>query len=237
MGRNNYFKFKQFTIQQEKAAMKVGTDGVLLGSWVDVKNCSNILDVGTGTGLIALMLAQRSPAQITGVEIETEAAAEAKINVQNSSWENRVTIRNSSFQKFAEEANEKFDLIVSNPPFFKNSFKAATSTRNLARHTDSLSFSDLISCSNKLLRTNGKMAVVVPVSAFSEIEELAKENQLFLQRKTDVHPNARRPANRFLLTYGKNKVEPEYVKLLVYKEVGEYSDAHKELTKAFYLKL
>ena len=118
MGRNNWFEFKQFRIEQQKSAMKVGTDGVLLGSWTPVKNARRILDVGTGTGIVALMLAQRSKAQIDAVEIDSLAATEAKFNFDQSVWKHRLRVHNIEFQSFASASSQKYDLIVSNPPFF-----------------------------------------------------------------------------------------------------------------------
>lgn len=236
MGKSNSFTFKQFSIQQEKAAMKVGTDGVLLGAWADVKSCTNILDVGTGTGLIALMLAQRVETKITGIEIEHAAAHEAKINVQNSPWPNKIDIEHVAFQDFGQASTEQFDLIVSNPPFFANSLKANDKTRNLARHTDFLPFSDLILYAAKLLSAKGRLALIIPTAAFPELEKLAKQSRLFLLRRCDVYPRNDRPLNRTLLEFGKSQTTVKYTEITVYKEAGKYSDEFKELTKAFYLK-
>ena len=124
---NNYFQFKQFRIEQEKSAMKVGTDGILLGAWVNISKVKSILDIGTGTGLIALMLAQRCDANITGIEIESSAAEEALENANNTPWKNRLTIQNISLQEFSTTSKNKFDLIVSNPPFFEKSLRYISS--------------------------------------------------------------------------------------------------------------
>lgn len=237
MGRNNYFRFKQFTVIQEQAAMKVGTDGVILGAWTAVEDCQKILDVGTGTGLIALMLAQRSNAKITAIEIEENAAAEANENVENSPWMNRIEVLNISFQEFALTATNKYDLIVSNPPFFTNNFKTDCNKRNLARHNDSLPFSELIICSAELLNTNGRLAVILPVEQAKELENLACETGLYIVRKTEIKPNSIKAVNRILMEFS-NK-ETAFVEncLTVYNENGsEYSEAHINLTKDFYLR-
>lgn len=237
MGRNNYFKFKQFTVIQEQAAMKVGTDGVILGAWAVVGNYQKILDVGTGTGLIALMLAQRSNAEITAIEIEENAAAEANNNVSDSPWSNRIDVRNISFQEFVKVATSKYDLIVSNPPFFSNDFKTDCDKRNLARHNDSLPFSELVTCSVQLLNTSGRLAVILPVEEAKELEKLACESRLFLVRKTEVQPNPIKAVNRILMEFSKKETALVEDCLTVYNENGSgYSEAHINLTKDFYLR-
>jgi tRNA1Val (adenine37-N6)-methyltransferase len=236
MGRNNYFKFKQFTIFQEKAAMKVGTDGVLLGAWAECENCNRILDVGTGTGLIALMLAQRSNAQITAIEIEENAAEDARQNIGNSPWKSRVVLEHVSFQEFTRNNNESFDLIVSNPPFFTNAFKPSNNNRAMARHSDSLPFSALTYCSAQLLGASGKLAVILPFEASIEFEELAAANNLFLSRKTKIRPNLKKEENRVLLEFSKKKVAIKKDNLTIYVESGHaYTDSFIELIKDFYL--
>lgn len=236
MGRNNYFKFKKFTIFQDKAAMKVGTDGVLLGAWTDCKDCSRILDVGAGTGLIALMLAQRSKAQITAIEIEENAAVDARQNIINSPWKNRVKLEHVSFQEFARTNNRTFDLIVSNPPFFANAFKSGNKNRTLARHNDSLPFSALAYCSAQLLNASGKLAVILPFEASIEFEELAVTNNLFLVRKTEIQPNSKKEANRVLLEFSKKEAALKKDRLTIYGETGSvYTESFIALIKDFYL--
>lgn len=237
MGRNNYFRFKQFTVQQEKAAMKVGTDGVLLGAWARVENCQQILDVGTGTGLIALMLAQRSNAKITAIEIEENAASEANENVGNSPWKDRIEVLNVSFQEFAKTHTNKYDLIISNPPFFSNNYKAGCEKRNLARHTDSLPFSELITCTSELLNTNGRLAVILPGEPASDLEILARAIGLFFIRKTEIKPNAKKAVNRVLMEFSITEEAFIHDTLTVYNESGsEYSESHINISKDFYLR-
>ncbi|WP_346855498.1 methyltransferase [uncultured Draconibacterium sp.] len=237
MAGNNYFQFKQFTVQQENSAMKVGTDGVLLGSWVNVESCSRILDVGTGTGLIALMLAQRSEARITAIEIEVNAATEACNNVANSHWNKQIDVKNSSYQDFAKSSEFQFDLIVSNPPFFQDDLKAFSQERNLARHNDSLPFSDLVFYSVKRLSNSGRLAVILPLEQARVLEKLAREHDLFLIRKTDVKPNPKKEVNRVLMEFGKIEAALVYDCLSVYSlNRSEYSDEFIQLTKDFYLR-
>lgn len=236
MGRNKYFRFKQFTIHQEKSAMKVGTDGILLGAWANVENCGRILDVGTGTGLIALMLAQRSDARITAIEIEQNAAAEAKQNVQDSPWKDRINVQNISFQEFTTSNQEKFDLIVSNPPFFSNSLKAKNQQRRLARHSDSLPFIELVKCSEKLLKSSGSLAVILPVETSAELIEIAGNIQLFLKRLTKVYPNKNKSHHRCLMEFSKTKDEIQKTNLYIENiHHGKYSEQFKNLVREFYI--
>lgn len=236
MTKNNSFRFKQFTIQQDKAAMKVGTDGILLGAWANVSHCRNILDVGTGTGLIALMLAQRSGAMISAIEIEEKAAEQAIENVEESSWKERVAVHHMSFREFVKDTNDHFDMIVSNPPFFSNSLKPKDAQRKLARHNDSLSFEELISGACRILCENGKLAVILPSEAEEEFIKLAEIKGLFLIRQTKVRPEESKTANRVLLELSNKKTGFKKDCLIIYSDKNVYSNAFVELTRDFYLR-
>ena len=236
MGRYNYFQFKQFRIDQANSAMKVGVDGVLLGVWTDLTDVQNILDVGTGTGLIALMLAQRSKAHITAIEIEEKAAKEAAENVKASPWVNRIKVEHVSFQHFKQENPKMFDLIVSNPPFFSNAFKAASSERNLARHNDKLLLSELIAGAAWLLNEAGKIALILPLSEHFVLEELALQNGFYLQRLTEIKPKPSKSANRILVQLGKTEHEYQKSMLTIYNDDNTFAEGYKELTRDFYLK-
>ena len=196
---NDFFSFKQFTIHQDRCAMKVGTDGVLLGvlSPIDAgyvlsseKENSEykILDIGTGTGLVAIMLAQRTEgkAKISAVEIDAEAALQARENASNTPWQ--IDVYNKSIQDFAHECQEKFDLIVSNPPFFINSLKAPDKSRNTARHTDELSFKDLVDSAEKLLAENGRFTVIIPCSSENDYIKIADSRKMFAKSVVRVVP-------------------------------------------------
>ena len=216
--------------------MKVGTDGILLGAWTRIEDCKQILDVGTGTGLIALMLAQRSVAQITAIEIEQLAATEAKQNVNDSPWNDRINVQYISFQEFASTTLAIFDLIVSNPPFFNNSLKAKDQQRSLARHSDSLPFIDLVKCSVKLLKKSGRLAVILPYKTADELIELAANNELFLKRSTKVYPNASKLYNRYLMEFSTRKDTADKTDLYIKDSSSEeYSEQYKSLVKDFYL--
>lgn len=238
MAHNNWFQFKQFKIIQEKAAMKVGTDGVLLGAWVNISGAKSILDIGTGTGIIALMLAQSSRANITGIEIEKNAAGEAAENVRNSPWPNRISIHHKSFQEFAATSQNQFDCIVSNPPFFENNKKPANSNLAIARHSDLLSYSDLAEGAKKLLTANGKLALILPADSAPKFIEAAKYYGLYLSFLTEVKPAPQKPVNRWLMEFTQKQQQPKKNSLSIRNDDGkDFSPQYKLLTHDFYLKL
>ena len=235
---NNYFQFKQFRVVQEKSAMKVGVDGVLLGAWTDVTNTNYILDIGTGTGLLALMLAQRTNANITAIEIEKNAAEEATCNIQNSLWKNQIAIENISFQEFVNTSEMKFDLIVSNPPFFTNSLNSQNKNRTLARHNNSLPFSELINGAAKLCSINGRFTVIIPFAEAENFITLAKHSGLYLSKSTEIKPKPSKKPNRILMEFSKKKSTAKYESLIVRTENGsDYSEMHKQLTSEYYFNL
>ncbi len=231
------FKFKQFDIYQDKTTMKVGTDGVLLGAWVNVDNSKRILDIGTGTGLIALMAAQRNEtAAITGIEIDEAAYLQATENVAISPWKNRLTIKHTSIQDFSNNNETQFDLIVSNPPFFINSTKSNNQLKNQARHTDTLSFEDLVKVVNKLLLPEGKFSVILPYEEGKIFINLAKEKGLFCTKKINVKGRDFKPVERLLLQFEKiEKALVEY-NFVIQKSAKrhDYTDDYIALTKNFY---
>lgn len=237
MAKNKYFQFKQFRIVQERSAMKVGTDGILLGAWTNVEGCEQILDIGTGTGLIALMLAQRTKANITGIEIEQEAAKEALFNVESSLWSKRIKIENFSIEDYAKMVDKKFDLIVSNPPFFEKSLHSPVASRNMARHTSSLSYSELIGTVSSLLEFKGRLSIILPYNSAKDFELLANQSELYLNKKCLVKPRETNEPNRVLMqfSYEKSKCELESLNIYNNSDVG-YTAEFKQLTKEYYLK-
>jgi len=238
MSHNNYFQFKQFRIDQNHAAMKVNTDGVLIGAWTQVDNVKNVLDIGTGTGLIALMLAQRSNATITGIEIEPKAAEEAAHNARHSKWNERITILPVWFQQFAATTELRFDLIISNPPFFSNSAKSAHPNLSVARHNHLLPFGDIISGACKILTCDGRLSLILPSSEASGFILNAQKQGLFLLRITGVKPFPHKESNRVLMEFGRQKQEVAENEISVYElSKQEYSPEFKILARDFYLKL
>jgi tRNA1Val (adenine37-N6)-methyltransferase len=234
MGRNNYFKFKKFTVVQEHSAMKVGIDSVLLGVWARIQEAQTILDVGTGTGLLALMMAQRSSAKITAVEIDESACREAFMNIDNSPWPTRIEVLHTTFQEFEQSTDQRFDCIVSNPPYFENSSKPEDLNRKNARHNDGLPFTGLIEGSMKLLNANGHLSVILPVKISEKFIGTAGYLGLFLNRTTWIKHNPEKPYHRRLLEFSRNKTAPEE-SILVIESQREYTEDYKNLTREFYL--
>lgn len=238
MPRNSYFQFKQFRIVQERSAMKVGMDGVLLGAWADASGAESILDIGTGTGLIALMLAQKNTlAKIDAIEIDRDASEEAIFNVQQSIWKDRIRVHCQSFQEFATENEKTYDLIVSNPPFFSNGIKAPEEIRAQARHADALPLDILTSGATNLLQEKGRIALILPADQLQEVESLVKINGLFFSRLCRVKPNPTKPDFRILIELCKQPgVFQEETFMIEFGKHHDYTPEYRELTKEFYLK-
>lgn len=235
---NPYFRFKQFTVYHDRCAMKVGTDGVLLGMWANISHATKALDIGTGTGLIALMLAQRnSGLEIDAIDINKEAIEQATENIKNSPFRNQITCFHSSLQDFVIKQKEKYDLIVSNPPFFKQSLKSPCENRTLARHTDSLYIEELLELSSDLLSEQGKFSIIYPYGDKELILKLASKNKLHISHITDVIPTPSSPPKRILVEFSKTETIPVIDSLVIEKERHVYSEEFIKLAKDFYLKL
>ena len=234
---NNYFKFKKFTIEQDGCAMKVGTDGCLLGAWFDTDNCRRILDIGTGTGLISIMAAQRCPdAYITGIEIDPTATERAKENAQKSPWSERIEITNCDINIF--KAAEQFDCIVSNPPYFSNSLKCDDEQRSLARHNDALTPASFFEQAARLLTKEGKISIIIPCEVSDEWELQATFKGFSAQRITYVRTTPRKAAKRVLIEFRRGAcTNPQTFELILESAPGEYSPQAKELLRDFYLKI
>ena len=233
---NNYFQFKQFTIHQEHSAMKVGTDGVLLGAWAHGEQAKRMLDIGTGTGLIALMLAQRFTAQIDALEIDPTACKEAQQNVEASRWSERITIINRAVQEYAVTGAHHYDLIVSNPPFFQQSLKAATAERTQARHTDNLHVEELFASVVKLLAPKGAFEVIIPAKSLAQYKQLAAQYQLHNNRLLWVKPTPDKAPKRVLCRFSFTQ-SSLHEDILVIESGGRhiYSEEYLKLTRDFYL--
>lgn len=233
---NPYFRFKKFTVFHDRCAMKVGTDGVLLGAWANITNTEQILDIGTGTGLIALMLAQRSPAQIDAVEIDLEACNQARENVSNSPWSKRIQIYHNSIQNYAINCPKCYNLLISNPPFFTNAYKAAIKARSIARHSDSLDQIEILQIAKKLLCEDGRLAIIYPTEQAETFQEKAETFGFYCQRKLYVKSTLESPVKRILLEIGKNQLEYQKNTLVIETARHSYSAEFVDLIKDFYLK-
>jgi tRNA1Val (adenine37-N6)-methyltransferase len=230
------FRFKQFDVYHNRSAMKVGTDAVLLAAWANVVDAKHILDVGSGTGLIAIMCAQRNQtAIIDAIEIDEGAAQDARENFDRCPWVERLKLHEGDYLKIVSE--KKFDLIISNPPYFSQSLRAATPSRNAARHDDSLPMDAFLKQTKRLMESNGLLALVLPIGAFERWTEASAVIGLQVTRVCHVFTSADKQATRVLLELQAGYAsEPQVESLLIQDRTGEKSEIYKELTRAFYTK-
>ena len=236
------FQFKEFTIHQDKTAMKVGTDGVLLGAWCSVDNFpDSILDIGAGTGLVSLMIAQRSDAMtIDAVELDANAYEQTVENFEQSDWADRLYCYNASFQEFAQEIAEEeetYDVIVSNPPFYTDDFETENDSRNKARFTSALSFEELTNGVAKILSENGTFAVIIPFKEEEVFVALANQHKLLLNSVCRVQGNASSEIKRSLMEFSFHQTTIKEEHLIIENSRHNYTDAYINLTKDFYLKM
>lgn len=233
---NGYFKFKQFTVWHDRCAMKVGTDGVLLGASVDVANSRRVLDIGTGTGLVALMIAQRCPqADITAVEIVADAAEQAQSNVSMSPWGDRIHVVHADFKEF--ESEERFDTIVSNPPYFADSLLPPDKQRTSARHTTELDYASLITHASQLLSRDGELTMIVPTIMVDEIERIGGWCGLHPVRRISVITRCGVEPKRTIVTLSFREEACEAETLCMATEKRNFTDEYRSLTKDFYLNM
>ena len=233
---NNYFQFKQFLVNQDQCAMKVGTDSVLLGCLVTINNAVNCLDIGTGTGILSLMLAQRNnELQIDAIEIDEQAFLQANNNFSSSKFSHQIQAHCCALQSFAP--NNKYDLIISNPPYFvgKNNFSIANIQRAKARHDNDLSFEDLINSVIKLLSETGKFILILPIAEAITFKELAIQKGLFLNKEIFIKPKPSKEHNRMIMEFSllqKEKITAEFV---IYNDDNSPSEMYKKIISDWFL--
>lgn len=235
MRKKGVFHFKQFSVKHDQCTMKVGTDAVLLGSWVRTNNAQEALDIGTGCGVIALMIAQRTSdtTHIDGIEIQAQDSEQARDNVSNSPWRERVSIHHVSAQKFRPQ--KKYDLVVSNPPYFINSLEPPEKKRHHVRHAVALSYTDLLDTVERLLSNEGKFNVILPYAEGIHFIELASRKQLSCSRQYAFRSRKEKPVERWLLEFSYQEREKEEGEIVLYRNKDSWSDEYIELTKDFYL--
>jgi tRNA1Val (adenine37-N6)-methyltransferase len=216
--------------------MKVGTDGVLLGAWAKISSPKAILDIGTGSGLLALMLAQRTNTNVyvDAVELELQDSQQAEENVRSSPWHDRITVHHTAIQDFTP--GKSYDLIVSNPPYFRNSLQPPERKRLLSRHSITLSFEDLVTSVKRMIKPSGIFCVILPYAEGLDFIQLAKEQLLHCNRQWSFRTREEKPIERWLLEFSPTRKAPETGEILLYKDGQNWSDEYKNLTHYFYLK-
>jgi tRNA1Val (adenine37-N6)-methyltransferase len=230
------FRFKHFEVSHGRSSMKVGTDAIILGSWLAMPpGCRFILDVGAGSGVIALMLAQRSDALIHAIDIDEASVTEAAFNFNHSPWKNRLKAIHCSLEKYVPPDGVKYDLIVSNPPFFRNSLLPQSQRLQMAKHNFSLSATEFIENLRRLLSGDGQWAAILPVEAADHLLHFASEYGFNLSRKLHIFPKAGKPQNRTILLFDNHKNQFQVTESLTIRdENGNYSVAYKNLTRSYH---
>ena len=236
MGREKVFRFKQFAVVNDRTAMKVGTDGVLLGAWCPVDGARRILDVGTGCGVIALMAAQRNcQSVIEAIDIDHDAIEEAELNFRNSPWSDRLTAIEGDFNRMDPE--KRYDLIVSNPPYFNNGVLPTGDARITARHTATLTYRQLIEGASRVMTEDGMLALITPTDAESDIIEAATFTSLPVRRLIRVIPVEGAEAKRSLWLLSRQETPYHEDRLTIAHSDGSFTDEYIALTGALYLKM
>lgn len=235
--RRNGFTFKQFFVAHDRCAMKVGTDGILLGAWAPVANVKRILDIGTGSGLLALMLAQRTPEAVTidAVELDTDAVAQAQENVSESPWASRIQVHAADILTWLQTQNRRYDLIVCNPPYFEQGVPCATPAREQARYTTTLDHAALLGCAANAVSEEGFFCVVLPENVGSAFTEQALAMGWNLRLRTDVAETEQRLPHRVLLAFSPQAGECYTDRLTIRGAEQHYAEDYTALTQAFYL--
>jgi len=230
---NSYFRFKQFIINQDKSAMKVCTDACLFGAWIAIKTDPvKVLDIGTGTGLLALMVAQKTNAVIDAVEIDKNASEQAQENFDISPWKSRLSVIHSPIQQLEKG---DYDLVISNPPFFNNDLKSNNAARNLALHSEALSLEELLTAVKRSISGNGLFAVLLPFHRMAYFEELIKNSQLFIIEKLVVNQTPKHPPFRICYLISGSVAETRNASITIKNEHGQYTEIFRELLNDYYL--
>jgi tRNA1Val (adenine37-N6)-methyltransferase len=233
---NNYFNFKQFSISQDKSAFKVGTDGVLLGAFADISGVVSILDIGSGTGLISIMLAQRCSAEITAIEPDRDSCLQAAGNVADCPWNERIKVVNTDLQSF-NPGEEKFDLIVTNPPYFIHSLKNPDQRKSAARHSDSLTSDEILKGVAKFMKEEGSLQLILPYAEGNIFIAEANRYGLYCNSILKIRPLPSSDIRRLILKFSKIQRKPvESFLTIEHGRRHEFTEEYINLTKDFYLK-
>lgn len=231
------FQFKQFSVEDNLSTMKVGTDAVLLGAWTEIKNAENILEIGTGSGVISLMLAQRSEGQIEAIDIDRDSVDQAKENFKNSSWNKRMSASHFSLKDFIKESKNKYNLIVSNPPFFIDSLNSPDKNKTRSKHTNELSYSDLVHGLIHFLSPKGRACLILPHTESKSFINLARIENLYLNKQLLIKPKKNKLANRALMEFSFINTAIEVSNIYLREEDNSFSADYKKLCEDYYLNL
>lgn len=234
---NNYFRFKQFTVHQELCAMKVCTDACLFGAWLSAKpffpSTKHIMDIGAGTGLLSLIMAQKTIAMIDAVEMEESAAQQAKENFEVSPWKGQLTLIFNDIKELV--IAPKYDLVISNPPFYTNDLKSDNNKKNLALHSEALNLNELLQTSLKALANEGRLALLLPAHRADEFEKMALTNGLYLEEKAGVKQTEKHSWFRVLLLFSSIPSDTIYTEIIIKDAYNNYTKEFSELLKDYYL--
>ena len=231
------FQFKQFSVTDQNSTLKTGTDAVLIGAWANIETTKSILDVGCGSGIISLILAQRNHnVVIDAIDIHEGSIQDARQNFDKSIWNDRLQVIHTSWSEFLSSTKNKYDLIVSNPPFFINSLRSPQVENNLSKHSHTLSGEILISSAKKLLNPDGRLVLILPLPNSQNIKNMANENGLSLSRQLNIFPKTDRPANRVIFDFVSGYSHPPKITNLTIRNLDNtYTSEYKLFTKEFYL--
>lgn len=229
------FHFKQFSLYHHRSTMKTGTDAILLGVWSDVSNVNEVLDIGSGSGIISLFIAARSNANITAIEIDCESVNESTSNFASSKFVNRMKVLNTDFVSYSVSSDSKYDLIISNPPFFSGDLHSPDKRKTRTRHTESLNFSQLCSGVSHLLKETGRFTVVLPYSQYSDFNTIAKDNHLFIFKELLIFPRRGSEPNRVNIEFRKSKsssIKKDY--FIIREENNKFTDQYRKTLDKYY---
>lgn len=235
--KDNYFYLKKFSIRQNHAVLKIGTDSILLGSIIEPGDAKEILDIGTGTGILALMMAQKSNAKIDAIDIDTESSKDAIHNFQSSQWCNNINFYLQTIQQYSLECSKKYDLIICNPPYFQNSLLSPFENKNRARHSTTLSIDELFESSIRILAKEGIFAVICPENISEILIKSAKSHGLLVEKQIWIKPNHNKAVNRTIIVFRRNVYLECFKTIIIENSVRHsYTESYKELVKDFLLK-
>jgi tRNA1Val (adenine37-N6)-methyltransferase len=231
------FRLKQFSISDDQCTMPIGSDVILLGCAVDAETAGRVLDIGTGSGVLVIMIAQKSGAQIDGIDIHEPSIQQALENVRNCPWHDRIRVYHSSLQEFKLAHPGEYDLIVSNPPFYTNSLKGLDKKKNLARHADTLTYEELIVASDYMLKSGGRFSLILPYHISKRFKELALLNGLYCNKNLLIRPKADKDVNRIIMEFGTTRKHLATIstELVIRHEDDTYTREYMEFTREYYL--